>query len=57
MIDEQKEAIKNVSMNMLAAFNATLEYMLDAEEKIAFDKFYVAKYFVDAVDAGPSAGA
>ena len=49
--DEQKTAIKSVSMDMWPAFiNATLESIPDAEEKIAFDKFHVAKYLGDAVD-------
>jgi transposase len=33
-----------------AYINATLESIPAAEEKIAFDKFHVAKYLGDAVD-------
>ena len=43
---EQREAIKSVSMDI----NATLESLPGAEEKIAFDKFHVAKYLGEAVD-------
>lgn len=49
--DEQREAIESISMDMWPAFiNATLESLPDAEEKIAFDKFHVAKYLGEAVD-------
>jgi len=49
--DEQKAAIESVSMDMWPAYiGATLESLPDAEEKIAFDKFHVAKYLGDAVD-------
>jgi len=49
--EEQREAIESVSMDMWPAFiNATLESIPDAEEKIAFDKFHVAKYLGEAVD-------
>ena len=45
------EAIESVSMDMWLAFiNATLEMVPDAEEKVAFDKFHVAKYLGEAVD-------
>jgi transposase len=48
---EQREAIESVSMDMWPAFiNATLESVAGAEEKIAFDKFHVAKYLGEAVD-------
>ncbi|MCP4377369.1 MAG: ISL3 family transposase [bacterium] len=48
---EQREAIQSVSMDMWPAFiNATLESVAGAEEKIAFDKFHVAKYLGEAVD-------
>jgi transposase len=51
LTDEQKSAIESVSMDMWPAFiNATLESIPGAEEKIAFDKFHVAKYLGDAVD-------
>ena len=49
--EEQREAIESVSMDMWPAFiNATLESIPGAEEKIAFDKFHVAKYLGEAVD-------
>ena len=45
------QAIESVSMDMWPAFiNATLESIPGAEEKIAFDKFHVAKYLGEAVD-------
>lgn len=48
---EQLKAIESVSMDMWPAFiNATLESVPGAEEKIAFDKFHVAKYLGEAVD-------
>lgn len=51
LTDEQREAIQSVSMDMWPAFiNATLESLPGADEKIAFDKFHVAKYLGDAVD-------
>lgn len=49
--EEQRESIESVSMDMWPAFiNATLESIPGAEEKIAFDKFHVAKYLGEAVD-------
>lgn len=51
LTDEQREAIESVSMDMWPAFiNATLESLPGAKEKIAFDKFHVAKYLGEAVD-------
>jgi len=48
---EQLAAIESVSMDMWPAFiNATLECVPGAEDKIAFDKFHVAKYLGEAVD-------
>lgn len=48
---EQREAIESVSMDMWPAFiNATLESIPGAIEKIAFDKFHVARYLGEAVD-------
>lgn len=45
------QAIESVSMDMWPAFiNATLESVPGAGEKIAFDKFHVAKYLGEAVD-------
>ncbi|MCU7882344.1 MAG: transposase [Candidatus Thiodiazotropha sp. (ex Lucinoma aequizonata)] len=53
LIEEQGEAIESVSMDMWPVFiNATLESLPGAEEKIAFDKFHVAKYLGEAVDQG-----
>ena len=49
--EAQREAITSVSMDMWPAFiNATREGVPAADEKIAFDKFHVAKYLSDAVD-------
>ena len=49
--DKQKVAIESVSMDMWPAYiNATLEHIPGAGEKIAFDKFHVAKYLGEAVD-------
>lgn len=49
--EAHREAIKSVSMDMWPAFiNATLESLPSADEKIAFDKFHVAKYLGEAVD-------
>jgi len=51
LTEAQREAIESVSMDMWPAFiNATLESLPGAEEKIAFDKFHVAKYLGEAVD-------
>lgn len=49
--EQQKAAIESVSMDMWPAYiGATRESLPDAKEKIAFDKFHVAKYLGDAVD-------
>ena len=49
--EEQKAGIESVSMDMWPAYiRATLDAIPDAREKIAFDKFHVAKYLGDAVD-------
>jgi transposase len=46
-----REAINSVAMDMWPAYiNATLDALPDAQCKIAFDKFHVAKYLGDAVD-------
>jgi len=51
LTEEQREAIESVCMDMWPAYiNATLESLPEAEEKIAFDKFHVAKYLGEAVD-------
>ena len=51
LTEEQRAAIESVSMDMWPAFiNATLESLPEANEKIAFDKFHVAKYLGEAVD-------
>jgi transposase len=51
LTQEQLASIDSVSMDMWPAFiNATLECVPEAEYKIAFDKFHVAKYLGDAVD-------
>ena len=49
--DSQKAGIESVSMDMWPAYiKATLENIPDADRKIAFDKFHVAKYLGEAVD-------
>ena len=49
--EEQIAAIKSVSMDMWPAYiRATMDAIPDADEKIAFDKFHVAKYLGEAVD-------
>ncbi|MGH9656582.1 MAG: ISL3 family transposase, partial [Bryobacteraceae bacterium] len=51
-LDEvERMAIESVSMDMWPAFiHATRAALPDADTKIAFDKFHVAKYLGDAVD-------
>jgi transposase len=47
----ERAAIQVVSMDMWEPYiSATTEWIPDAERKIAFDKFHVAKHFGDAVD-------
>lgn len=49
--DTQKAGIHGVSMDMWAPYiNATRRHLPDADEKIGFDKFHVAKLLGDAVD-------
>lgn len=49
--DAQKAAIRGVSMDMWPAYiTATKRHIPDAENKIGFDKFHVAKLLGDAVD-------
>jgi transposase len=49
--EEQKAGIESVSMDMWFAYiNATMAKISVAARKIAFDKFYVAKYLGEAVD-------
>lgn len=51
LTDKQKTAIKVISMDMSAAYlSVTLEEIPDAREKIAFDRFHVAKLINEAVD-------
>ncbi len=51
LTEAQQDAIESVSMDMWPAYiNATLESLPEAAEKIAFDKFHVAKYLGEAVD-------
>ena len=51
MTEEQKSNVESVSMDMWPAYiRATLNAVPKAHEKIAFDKFHVAKYLGDAVD-------
>jgi transposase len=48
---DQRAAIESVAMDMWPAYiRATLDALPEAREKIAFDKFHVAKYLGDAVD-------
>jgi len=48
---EQLEALESVSMNMWPAYiTATKEHVPEAEKKIAFDRFHVAKYVNEGVD-------
>jgi transposase len=48
--EDQRVAIKSVSMDMWPAYiKATRNVIPDADEKIAFDKFHVAKYLGEAV--------
>lgn len=48
---EQKAGIASISMDMWPAYiKATLDHIPDAQSKIAFDKFHVAKYLGAAVD-------
>jgi transposase len=50
LADLERESIDSISMDMWPAFiNATLECVPEAEYKIAFDQFHVAKYLGDAV--------
>lgn len=49
--ETQLAALQCVAMDMWPAYiNATLAHVPDAEQKIAFDKFHVAKYLGEAVD-------
>jgi len=49
---EQKAGIESISMDMWPAYiKSTLANIPDAKNKIAFDKFHVAQYLGDAVDA------
>lgn len=47
----QRENIESVSMDMWAAYiGSTLKYVPQADRKISFDKFHVAKHLGEAVD-------
>lgn len=49
--EEELRGLESVSMDMWPAYiTSTLECVPGAEEKIAFDKFHVAKHLGDAVD-------
>lgn len=51
LAEPQRAAIESVAMDMWPAYiRATLDAVPRAREKIAFDKFHVAKYLGDAVD-------
>ena len=48
---EQRAKIRSVNMDMWPAFiKSARKYVPDADNKIAFDKFHVAKYLNEAVD-------
>jgi transposase len=48
---KQKESIESVAMDMWKPFiNATLQHVPGARDKIAFDRFHVAKLLNEAVD-------
>ncbi len=48
---EQKGGLESIAMDMWPAYiNATLDQIPEAKNKIAFDKFHVAKYLGGAVD-------
>lgn len=48
---QQRTGIHAVAMDMWPAYiNATRAYVPEADRKIAFDKFHVAKYLGDGVD-------
>jgi len=49
--DDQKESIEAVTMDMAPSYiNSTLQHIPGAQDKIAFDKFHVAKLLGEAVD-------
>ncbi len=49
--DGQKAGLESIAMDMWPAYiNATLAQIPEAHDKIAFDKFHVAKYLGGAVD-------
>jgi transposase len=49
--EPQREAIRSVSMDMWPAYiNTVKKYVPDADERICFDKFHIAKYLSEAVD-------
>ena len=48
---EHLESLESISMDMSKAYiSATLDHVPDAEKKIAFDRFHVAKHIGDAVN-------
>ena len=49
--EEQRGSIRSVSMDMWRPFiEATRRFVPDAEDKIAFDRFHVARHLAEAVD-------
>ena len=51
MDEERKQAVRAVAMDMWPAYiQATLEHIPDAERKIAFDRFHVARLFNKAMN-------
>lgn len=54
---DQLASIESISMDMWPAYiNATLEHVPDAREKIAFDRFHVARCLADSRGQGPASG-
>ncbi|MGH9920770.1 MAG: transposase [Nitrososphaerales archaeon] len=48
---EEREAIKAVAMDMWPAYiNSVTDHLTDAEKKIVFDRFHIAKHMGTAVD-------
>ncbi len=51
LTDEQRDGIKAVAMDMWDPYVAsTKEHLADADTKIVFDKFHIAKHLSEAVD-------
>jgi len=49
--EEQRSAVRGVAMDMWDPYiNSTRKYLPDADRKIVFDKFHIAKHLSEAVD-------